>query len=356
MIIGIPSENFSGETRVALIPESVKKISQWKETVVRIQTGAGAASGFSDREYEEAGAELIPSADEILKSSDMVLMVNRPSEKDVLLLPSGSALLCQLDPFKETSLIKSLADRGILSVSLEMIPRSTIAQKMDVLSSQSSLAGYMAAVKAAALLGKVYPMMMTPAGTISPSRVFVIGAGVAGLQAVATAKRLGATVSAFDTRAVVEEQVHSLGARFIKIDLGETGQTKDGYARELTKEQLQKQQELMAKVCSQSDVVITTARVFGRPAPKIISSDMIRGMKNGSLIIDMAVDSGGNVEGSLPGEIVETEGVRIFGYNKPERDAAYHASQMYSGNLTAFLETFRMKRQIQLIWIRSMIS
>ena len=341
MIIGVLSENSPGETRVALVPESIKKICSWEGILVKVQKGAGLKAGYPDGEYEKAGAELHGSPEEILKNSDMILMVNRPSPEEARLIPSGTALLCQLDPFNENTLIGTLAEQSILSVSLEMIPRSTIAQKMDVLSSQASLAGYMAAVKAAAILGKVFPMMMTPAGTISPSRVFVIGAGVAGLQAVATAKRLGATVSAFDTRAVVEEQVHSLGARFIKIDLGETGQTKDGYARELTEDQLQKQRELMAKVCGQSDVVITTARVFGRPAPKIITSDMIKGMKPGSLIVDMAVDSGGNVEGSRPGEVVESEGVKILGYNKPERDAAHHASQMYSGNLTAFLETFR---------------
>jgi NAD(P) transhydrogenase subunit alpha len=267
-------------------------------------------------------------------------MVGKPEASEVSKIPSGTALICQLDPFNEKELIRSLSSAGVTAVSLEMIPRSTIAQKMDVLSSQASLAGYMAVIKAAELQKKVFPMMMTPAGTISPSKVFVIGAGVAGLQAIATARRLGASVSAFDTRPVVEEQVHSLGARFVKIDLGDTGQTKDGYARELTEEQLQKQRELMTKVCSQSDVVITTAKLFGRKAPVIINSEMVNKMSAGSILVDMAVESGGKVHGSVPDQLVSVGGVNILGYGKGEMEVPYHASQMYSGNITAFLETF----------------
>lgn len=348
MIIAVPSERHFGETRVALVPDTVKKIVQWGDLVVRVQSGAGTLAGYPNKAYRDAGAEIITKYDELLSSADLLLMVNRPALNDTNLLSSRTILLCQLDPFKEHSLLKMLAEKGVFSVSLEMIPRSTIAQKMDVLSSQASLAGYMAVVKAAALLGKVYPMMMTPAGTISPSRVFVIGAGVAGLQAIATAKRLGANVSAFDTRAVVEEQVQSLGARFVKLDLGETGQSKDGYAKALTEEQLQMQRELMTRICSQSDVVITTARLFGRKAPVIISAEMLKQMKEGSLVVDLAVDSGGNVEGSVPGEITLQEGVRILGYSSPERDAAYHASQMYSGNIGAFLESFWDKESHQI--------
>ncbi len=340
MVIGVPRENEALETRVALVPDSVKKLLSYETFSILVEQRAGSFSGYSDREYEEAGAKIVPSRQDVLEQSDVLLMVNKPDSEDLDSLKKGTTLICQLDPFNEQELIGKLAEKEILSVSLEMIPRSTIAQKMDVLSSQASLAGYMAVVKAAVELGKVFPMMMTPAGTISPSRVFVIGAGVAGLQAIATAKRLGANVSAFDTRPVVEEQVQSLGARFVKLDLGETGQTKDGYARELTPEQLEKQRALMAKVCSQSDVVITTARVFGRKAPVIITSDMLSQMKKGSMVVDMAVDSGGNVEGSVPGDITDIDGVRILGYSKPERDAPFHASQMFSGNIKAFLETF----------------
>ncbi len=340
MVIGIPKETGPGETRVALTPEGIMKLMSGDRFSFLVQKGAGEQSGYPDQEYEKEGVSFAAAYEDILSQADILIMVNRPSKEDVANMKEGAVLICQLDPFNETSLVDELARRGILSISLEMIPRSTIAQKMDVLSSQASLAGYMAVVRSAAELGKAFPMMMTPAGTISPSRVFVIGAGVAGLQAIATAKRMGANVSAFDTRPVVEEQVQSLGARFVKLDLGETGQTKDGYARELTPEQLEKQRELMGKVCSQSDIVITTARVFGRKAPVIITSDMVGKMKKGSLIIDMAVDSGGNVEGSDPSGIREIDGVRILGYSKPERDVPYHASQMYSGNVRAFLETF----------------
>ncbi len=340
MLIAVPVESAEYETRVALVPDSVRKIVKWEGASVALQSGAGLKSGYSDDMYKEAGCEIYSSREDLLKKADILLMVGKPEAAEVSKMSSGTALICQLDPFNEKKLISSLASGGITAVSLEMIPRSTIAQKMDVLSSQASLAGYMAVIKAAEIQKKVFPMMMTPAGTISPSRVFVIGAGVAGLQAIATAKRLGASVSAFDTRPVVEEQVHSLGARFVKIDLGEMGQTEDGYARELTEEQLQKQRDLMTKVCSQSDMVITTAKLFGRKAPVIITSDMVGKMPAGSILVDMAVDSGGNVEGSVPDELVNVGGVNILGYGKGEMSVPYHASQMYSGNITAFLETF----------------
>jgi NAD(P) transhydrogenase subunit alpha len=223
---------------------------------------------------------------------------------------------------------------------MEMIPRSTIAQKMDALSSQANLAGYVTVILAAERLNKILPMMMTPSGTITPSRVFVIGAGVAGLQAIATAKRLGARVEAFDTRPVVEEQVQSLGAKFIKIDLGETGQTKDGYAKALTPEQIEKQRQGMAKVCANSDIVITTAQLFGRKAPVIITKDMVAQMKPGSVIVDMAVESGGNVEGSKIDEEVKVNGVLIIGLGNLPGRVAVHASQMYSSNLTNLIESY----------------
>jgi NAD(P) transhydrogenase subunit alpha len=340
MLIAVPVESAVGETRVALVPDSIRKILKWEGASVALQSGAGLKSGYSDDMYREAGCEILDSREDLLKKADILVMVGKPEASDITQLSSGAALICQLDPFNEKNLISSLSSAGVTAVSLEMIPRSTIAQKMDVLSSQASLAGYMAVIKAAEIQKKVFPMMMTPAGTVSPSKVFVIGAGVAGLQAIATAKRLGASVSAFDTRPVVEEQVHSLGARFIKIDLGDTGQTKDGYARELTEEQLQKQRELMTKVCSQSDVVITTAKLFGRKAPVIINKEMIQKMSPGSLLVDMAVDSGGNVEGALPDQLVTVDGVHILGYGKGEMAVPFHASQMYSGNVTAFLETF----------------
>jgi NAD(P) transhydrogenase subunit alpha len=223
---------------------------------------------------------------------------------------------------------------------MEMIPRTTLAQKMDALSSQASLAGYVAVIKAADRLDQIIPMMMTPAGTLSPARIFVIGAGVAGLQAIATARRLGARVEAFDTRPVVEEQVQSLGAKFIKVDLGETGQTKDGYAKALTEEQLAKQREAMAQHCALSDIVITTAKLFGRKAPIIITADMVKGMKPGSVIVDLAAGSGGNVEGTVADQEVVVDGVRIIGIDNLPGEVAAHASQMYASNQANLLSHF----------------
>ncbi len=233
-----------------------------------------------------------------------------------------------------------MAEAGLSVISMEMVPRVTRAQKMDALTSQASLAGYVAAILAASHLDGIFPMMMTAAGTITPARVFVIGAGVAGLQAIATAKRLGARVEAYDTRPVVEEQVRSLGARFLKIDLGETGQTKEGYARALTEEQVRRQREAMMRSCAQADVVITAAQVFGRKAPVLVTAEMLRAMRNGSVVVDMAVENGGNVEGARFNEITRVGGVQLIGLaNLPGR-VPVHASQMYSANLAALLEAF----------------
>jgi NAD(P) transhydrogenase subunit alpha len=274
----------------------------------------------------------------LFQNAEMVLRIRKPAEDEVELMKPGCIYISLLDPFNERELIESFTARGISAISMEMIPRITRAQKMDVLSSQANLAGYAAVIVASERLDKILPMMMTPAGTIAPARVFVIGVGVAGLQAIATAKRLGARVEAFDTRPVVEEQVKSLGARFVKIDLGETGQTKDGYAKALTEEQLQKQREGMAKVCASSDIVITTAQLFGRPAPLIVTEDMVGGMQKGSVIVDLAVESGGNVAGSQLGREVDVDGVRIMGLaNLPGR-VAVNASQMFSSNLYNLVE------------------
>jgi H+-translocating NAD(P) transhydrogenase subunit alpha len=245
-----------------------------------------------------------------------------------------------LDPFNERALVEAMAKQGVTSISMEMIPRTTRAQKMDALSSQANLAGYVMVIQAAYYSPKIYPMMMTPAGTIAAARVFVIGAGVAGLQAIATAKRLGARVEAFDTRPVVAEQVRSLGAKFVEIDLGEVGQTEQGYAKELTAEQLERQRQGQAKVIAQSDVVITTAQVFGRPAPRIVSREMVASMARGSVIVDMAVESGGNVEGSVAGQVVDINGVRIVGSTNLPSEAARNASDMYSSNLFNLLDEF----------------
>ena len=330
------------ETRVALIPDDIKKLigMGFSFKVVR---GAGVKSGFSDAAYEKAGAVLIDSESQGY-DSEIVLRILKPQSAEGL--KPGTLHISYLDPFNEKALLKEFAEKGIQAVSLEMIPRTTLAQKMDVQSSQTSLAGYVAVVNAAARLPKILPMMVTPSGTINPARVFIIGVGVAGLQAIATAKRLGARVDAFDTRPVVEEQVKSLGASFVKIDLGEMGQTAQGYAKELTPEQIKKQQEAQAKVCERSNIVITTAKVFGRKAPRLIAKDVIDRMQPGSIIVDMAVSTGGNVEGSkLFEEVVTDNGVIIMSGDFLERQVPFDASKMLSGNFTAFLTHFYNKEQ-----------
>lgn len=329
------------ETRVALIPDDIKKLVTMGFSF-QVVSGAGVKSGFSDESYVAAGAKIIEKEEDGYDSSEIIVRIMKP--QSIKGIKKDTLHLSYLDPFNETELLNEFASSGIQAVSLEMIPRSTLAQKMDVQSSQTSLAGYVAVVNAAAHLPKILPMMVTPAGTINPARVFIIGVGVAGLQAIATAKRLGARVDAFDTRPVVEEQVKSLGASFVKIDLGEMGQTAQGYAKELTPEQIAKQKEAQAKVCERSNIVITTAKVFGRKAPRLIEKSVIDRMMPGSIIVDMAVSTGGNVEGSKPFENVVTEnGVTIMSGDLLERQVPYDASKMFSGNITAFLTHFYNK-------------
>lgn len=339
MRIAVPRETWPGELRAALVPGSARKLVDLGFDVM-VETGVGDACGFPDRDYEAAGAHVVRDIASALVSSEVVLRVRKPSEEDLDLLAEDTLHISFLDPFNEKPLIEKLAARGVTAVSMEMIPRTTRAQKMDALSSQASLAGYVTVLLAASHVPKVFPMMMTPAGTIAPARVFVIGAGVAGLQAIATAKRLGARVEAFDTRPVVAEQVQSLGARFVEIDVGEIGQTEQGYARELTAEQLEMQREGMKRVIAYSDVVITTAQVFGRPAPRIVSRDMVAAMRPGSVVVDMAVESGGNVEGSVLDEIVEIDGVKVIGLGNLPSEVAQNASEMYSSNVTHFIDEF----------------
>ena len=342
MKIFIPKETGSSEGHVPLLPSDVDKLVK-KGAAVEIESGLGVTCNLTDAQYEKAGAKITRDRTDGLSSAEMVLRRHKPAQNEVRNLKNGSIHVSYLDPFNEKMLVQALAEQGVSALSMEMIPRTSLAQKMDALSSQASLGGYAAVILAAERLTRVFPMMMTPAGTIQPARVFIIGAGVAGLQAIATAKRLGARVEAFDTRPVVAEQVKSLGARFVEVDLGETGQTKDGYARELTPEQLQRQRDVMAKVCAQADVVITTAQVFGRTAPLIVTKEMIAGMKAGSLVIDMAVESGGNVEGSVRGQEVMVNGVNIIGLENLPARVALHANQMYSANLTSLVEHFWSK-------------
>src|SRR5210317_1381793 len=300
MNLAVPREVYPGEFRVALIPEHVAKLVKAGADVA-IESGLGQTLRIADEKYTEAGASVVADHNQLIQNADVVLRIRKPLPEEVEQMKSGCIYISLLDPFNERELIDMFVKKNISAISMEMIPRITRAQKMDVLSSQANLAGYVAVILAAERLEKILPMMMTPAGTIAPARAFIIGVGIAGLQAIATAKRLGARVEAFDTRPVVEEQVKSLGAKFVKIDLGETGQTKDGYAKELTPEQVQKQKEGMAKVCASADIVITTAQLFGRPAPLIVTAEMVNGMQPGSVIVDLAVESGGNVAGSQVG-------------------------------------------------------
>ncbi len=338
MQIGVPKEIHPGEKRVSLIPLSIDKLIK-KGAEVTIEAGLGSSIGMDDAEYIKIGAK-VADRKSLLSSSDIVVRLRKPPVEEIAQLKKGAIHISFLDPFNESQLVDTFAKNQISAISMEMIPRTTIAQKMDALSSQASLAGYVSVILAAGRINRVFPMIMSPAATLAPARVFIIGAGVAGLQAIATARRLGARVEAFDTRPVSEEEVKSLGAKFIKIDLGETGQTKDGYAKALTPEQLEKQRQGMAKVCAQSDIVITTAQLFGRKAPVILTKDMVSQMKPGSVIIDMAVESGGNVEGSKIDEEVDVKGVRIIGLGNLPGRVAVHASQMYSGNLTSLIESY----------------
>ena len=326
------------ETRVSLTLESAKKFLD-KGLNISIEKSFAEHLGSSDKEFEDLGVKTL-NRDEGFASSEIVCSVRNLAENELDKINENTLLVSFLDPFNEKSLVKKIREKNISAISMELVPRITRAQKMDALSSQANLAGYSAVIIASQELQKALPMMMTAAGTISPSKVFVIGVGVAGLQAIATAKRLGAKVEAFDTRPVVEEQVKSLGARFVKIDIGETGETEQGYAKELSPEQIEMQREGMKKVCASSDIVITTAQVFGRPAPTLVTSEMVSAMSQGSVIVDMAVGTGGNVEGSVPNETIDLNGVKIVGNTNLPGELPYHSSQVYSSNIFNLIDEF----------------
>jgi NAD(P) transhydrogenase subunit alpha len=323
--------------RAPLTPQAVEKLVRLGVEVL-VERSLGTDLGFADSDFEKSGATLITDVQDALGQADAVVRLNKPTPEEIDTLREGGILISFLDPFRNPGLVGWLAERHISSLCMELVPRSTYAQKMDALSSQASLAGYAAVVVAAERIKKAFPMMSTPAGTIPPARVFVVGAGVAGLQAIATAKRLGARVEAYDTRPVVSEQVQSLGAKFVQVEVGETGQTEQGYAKELTHEQIEQQQQQMARFCANADVVITTAQVFGRPAPRIISAGMVAGMRRGSVIVDLAASTGGNVEGTVPGKEVTVKGVRIVGLDNFPGQVARDASQMYANNVANLIE------------------
>lgn len=335
-----PKGRHATEPRVALTPQAVKRLAGLG-LEVEIAPAFGESCAWRDSDFIEAGATVGEGG---LSTADIVVGLEAPSEAVTGGMKPDALYIGYLDPFGPRDAIDGMLARKVNAIAMELIPRTTLAQKMDALSSQANLAGYAAVLLGATHLSQIMPMMMTPAGTLKPARVFVIGVGVAGLQAIATAKRLGARVDAFDTRPVVEEQVRSLGAKFVKIDLGETGQTKDGYAVELTDEQRQKQREAMAKVVAESDLVITTAQVFGRRAPVIVTDEMIARMRPGGVIVDCAVDSGGNVEGITPEEITARHGITLVARSHLSREYPVHASEMYAANIANLIEHFWDKK------------
>lgn len=344
MKISVPKETYAGEVRAPMTPGSVAKLVKLGAQV-EVESDIGTSAGFSNDDYSKAGATVVSDRKNLVSSGDIILRLRKPPIEEIVWLKPNAIHVSLLDPFNEKELVQKFAESGVSAISMEFIPRTTRAQKMDVLSSQANLAGYEAVILAARYSNKIFPMMTTAAGTILPAKVFIIGVGVAGLQAIATAKRLGAKVTAYDTRPVVEEQVKSLGAQFLKIDLGETGQTKEGYAKALTEEQIQRQRDAMKKTCGDSDVVITAAQVFGRKAPILVTAEMLNAMKPGSVVVDLAVETGGNVEGVVYDKVFDRNGVKIIGIaNLPGR-ASMHASQVYSENLVNLIGEFWDKNE-----------
>jgi NAD(P) transhydrogenase subunit alpha len=334
MRIGVPRESVAGERRVALVPDAIPKLAKAGGEVV-VERGAGERAGFLDASYETAGARL--GSDAEVWSADLVVKVQRPSGTEVAAMHAGAYLLCYLNP--ATGDQSALAGRKVTAFALELVPRTTLAQAMDTLSSQATLAGYKAVLLGAADLPRILPMLTTAAGTLAPAKVFVLGAGVAGLQAIATARRLGGVVSGFDVRAAAREQIASLGATPIGGDLP-SAEGSGGYAKELAAEQARQVEILLAQHITGQDLVITTAQVPGRPAPRLITAAMVRGMKPGAVIVDLAAETGGNCELTRAGETVETGGVRILGPVNLPASMPLHASQMFSRNVSTFILRF----------------
>jgi NAD(P) transhydrogenase subunit alpha len=344
MKIAVSRERSEGESRVAATPETVQKFVGLGASVA-VEAGAGAAARFPDADYAAAGATIEPTAEAAIRDADVVLTVRRPSAALVAGAARGALVIGSLDPYGQEAALSELAAAGVTAIAMEFMPRITRAQVMDVLSSQANLAGYQAVIDAAGAFDRAFPMMMTAAGTVRPAKVFVMGAGVAGLQAIATAKRLGAVVSATDVRAAAGEQVESLGAKFIMTEALKDASGTGGYARELTSEEQAAQQELVAGHISKQDIVITTALIPGRPAPRLVTRAMIESMPPGSVIVDLAAERGGNVELTQPGKVVTHNDITIIGHlNVPGRIAS-SASQLYARNLLAFAETLIDKKE-----------
>src|SRR4051812_26445417 len=344
MRIGVPRETSPGERRVALVPESCKKLIQAGYTV-SVESGAGEQAGFPDTAYREVGAELEADPARLLQSADVVLKVTPPVRRDgsgdeVGWMHEGAVYVGSLMPLRNLEAVRALAAHRITAFSTDAIPRTTRAQSMDTLSSMANISGYKGALLAATELNKYFPMLMTAAGTVPPAKVFIIGAGVAGLQAIATARRLGANVFATDVRPEVKEQIESVGAKYVGIELAGGASAGGGYAKELTEEDRLRQRELLEAQCAQSDAVITTALIGGVFAPRLITADMVRSMKPGAVIVDLAADGGGNCELSRPGERVTVGGVTILAPLNLPATMPLHASLLFSRNLTAFIQAF----------------
>ena len=334
------------EKRCAVSSQTIAKLVR-KNIEVYIEEGAGLLSHYTDEDFAKAGANVVSDIAEIAVHVDILACVNAPRESVIAKLSAGTVVIGHLDPFFNEVLVTKLADANLTAISVEMIPRTSRAQKMDALSSQASLAGYAMVMKAANSLPSIFPMMMTPSGTIKPAKVFIIGAGVAGLQAIATAKRLGANVLAYDTRPVVAEQVESLGGKFLNVDIGETGQTKDGYAKELSDEQKALLAQAQKEAITSSDIVVTTAQLFGRKPPVLISKETLTSMKPGSVVVDMAAVSGGNVEGSKPGETVVLNNVTIIGDGFWSEGVSRAATDMYANNIYNLVDEFVKNEPIE---------
>jgi len=333
MIVGVLKETTAGERRVALVPQAAAQLAS-KGFEVMVEAGAGAAAGFTDAEFAGKGAKVVPAREEVIRAADVIVRVRA----DAAGLRAGQTVIGFFDPLSEPQRAREFAAAGVSAFAMELMPRITRAQSMDALSSMATVAGYKAVILAAHYLPRLFPMLMTAAGTIAPAKVFIVGVGVAGLQAIATARRLGAVVSAYDVRPAVKEQVLSLGAKFVELPL-EAGQAEDkgGYARAMDEAFYQRQRELMKRVVAENDVVITTAAVPGKKAPVLVTEDMVQGMAPGSVIVDLAIERGGNCEITVAGEVVERHGVTLVGLLNLPSGAPYHASQMYARNIANFL-------------------
>lgn len=356
MRVGVPRETVPGEKRVALVPDVIPQLLKLGHAVA-VEAGAGKAAGFPDASYAEVGATIEESARTVFTGSQMVLKLQRPTTDEIGLLDPDTVLIGLLQPAGDASIFTDLAARGTVACSMELVPRTTRAQMMDALSSQSTVAGYKAVLIAANALQKFFPMLMTAAGTVRPARVLVIGAGVAGLQAIATARRIGAVVEAFDTRPVVKEQVQSLGATFIELGVNShDAEDAGGYARELADEHIRREKELIHERALNADVVITTALVPGRQAPMLVTAETVEAMKPGSVIVDLAGEQGGNCELTVPGETVERHGVTIIAPLNISSHLAYHASQMYAKNVAALVTLMTSDGKLNLDFNDDIIS